>query len=122
MAQALRKRVANICTRLPGAESSDPWGGGHEAWKVGDKMFACFGAVEEGVSVKCADIETATMLQETGVAERAPYFHKSWVRLPESVDTDELNHRLQQSYKIIFSKLPAKTRKALASQEAGGEC
>lgn len=28
------------------------WGGGHDAWKVGGKMFACIGAVMPGVSVK----------------------------------------------------------------------
>jgi predicted DNA-binding protein (MmcQ/YjbR family) len=48
------------CARLPGAEVSDPWGGGHDAWKVGGKLFALVGATEDhGVSVKCPDVETA---------------------------------------------------------------
>ena len=46
-----RKLVNAICRTFPGAEVSDPWGG-HDAWKVGGKMFACIGAVTPGVSVK----------------------------------------------------------------------
>ena len=28
----LRQRLDTICEQLPGAEKSDPWGGGHDAW------------------------------------------------------------------------------------------
>ena len=30
-----RDTVNAICETFPGAELSDPWGGGHDAWKVG---------------------------------------------------------------------------------------
>ena len=69
-----RDRVNEICRAFPGAEVSDPWGGGHDAWKVGGKMFACIGAVTPGVSVKTDSIETAEMLIEFGVGRKAPYF------------------------------------------------
>ena len=113
MSDDFRARVASICNPLPGAEVSDPWGGGHDAWKVGGKMFACIGAVTPGVAVKCPDIETAEMLKSVGVAQHAPYFHKSWVLLPEDADGDELFGRIVQSYDIVRAKLPAKIRKAL---------
>lgn len=71
-----RKSVEAICAGFPGAEKSDPWGGGHDAWKVGGKMFACIGAVDPGISVKTPDIETAEMLIEAGVGIKAPYFQK----------------------------------------------
>ena len=74
--------VNTFCATLPGAEVSDPWGGGHDCWKVGGKMFAVTGAIDKGVSVKTPDAETAEMLIESGIAERAPYMHRSWVRLP----------------------------------------
>lgn len=77
-----RKAVHAICKAFPGAEVSDPWGGGHDAWKVGGKMFACVGAVMPGVSVKADSIETAEVLIAAGVATKAPYFHRSWVNLP----------------------------------------
>lgn len=109
----LRDRLADLCTTLPGAGVSDPWGGGHDAWKVGGKMFACIGAITPGVSVKCPDIETATMLIEAGVGKKAPYFHRSWILLGEDVSDDDLLHRVQVSYDTIVSKLPRKTREAL---------
>jgi predicted DNA-binding protein (MmcQ/YjbR family) len=77
-----RKLVNAICRTFPGAEVSDPWGGGHDAWKVGGKMFACIGAVMPGVSVKTDSVETAQMLIDAGVGVKAPYFHQSWVNLP----------------------------------------
>lgn len=119
MSDAFRNRVSVICRKLPGAEVSDPWGGGHDAWKVGGKMFACIGAVSEGVSVKCADIETAEMLKNVGVAVDAPYFHKSWVRLLEGTDDGELNGRIVASYDLIRAKLPAGARRELGSRAGG---
>ncbi len=50
MSDPFRTAVAAICRRLPGAEVSDPWGGGHDAWKVGGKMFACIGTVAQGTA------------------------------------------------------------------------
>ena len=109
-----RDIVNAFCATLPGAEVSDPWGGGHDAWKVGGKMFACTGAVTPGVSVKTADVETAEMLIAAGIAVKAPYFHRSWVNLPWGVPQDELHHRLANSYRIIRSALPKRVQSALA--------
>ena len=112
-----RSRVNDICAPFPGAEKSDPWGGGHDAWKVGGKMFACIGAVQPGVAVKTPDIETAEMLIEAGVGVRAPYFHKSWLLLPEDGDADELKHRLEASYDIVRSGLTKKLQASLPPRE-----
>ncbi len=114
---AFRADVAAICQALPGAEVSDPWGGGHDAWKVGGKMFACIGAVAEGVSVKCDSVETADMLKEAGVALHAPYFHRSWVRVLEDADPGELSHRIRVSYDLVRAKLPVAVRRGLAAPE-----
>jgi predicted DNA-binding protein (MmcQ/YjbR family) len=117
MNDAFRRRVADICLNLPGAEVSDPWGGGHDAWKVGGKMFALIGAVAPGVAVKCRDVETAEMLKEAGAAETAKYLHRSWVRLPEKAPAQELRDRITLSYDLIRAGLPASVRKELASRE-----
>jgi len=109
-----RDAVNAFCADLPGAEWSDPWGGGHDAWKVGGKMFACIGTANDGVSVKTPDIETASLLIEAGRAERAPYFHRSWVRLPwNHVPRDEYEDRLRNSYEIVRSGLSKKVQAAL---------
>ncbi len=108
-----RARVDAICATLPGAEKSDPFGGGHDAWKVCDKMFACIGAVAPGISVKTPDIETAQMLIEAGVGIKAPYFHQSWVNIGEETSNDDLRHRIETAYSIIRSKLTKKLQATL---------
>lgn len=109
----IRTLTRTICETLPGAEVSDPWGGGHDAWKVGGKMFACIGAIQKGVAVKTDGVEVAEMLIDAGVGERAPYFHRSWVLLPEGTAEDELRHRLLRSYDLIRGALPKKAQAAL---------
>jgi predicted DNA-binding protein (MmcQ/YjbR family) len=110
-----REATNRIAASLPGTEVSDPWGGGHDAWKVGGKMFACVGAMREGVNVKTDSIETAEMLIDAGVGERAKYFHRSWVYLPEDTAEAELQHRIEVSYRIVRAGLPKKVQAGLAA-------
>jgi predicted DNA-binding protein (MmcQ/YjbR family) len=113
MAGMSRDLVNSICRGFPGAEVSDPWGGGHDAWKVGGRMFACIGAVMPGVSVKTDSIDTAEMLIAAGVGVKAPYLHRSWINLPWGTPEDELRHRLTQSYRLVRSGLPKKVQAGL---------
>jgi predicted DNA-binding protein (MmcQ/YjbR family) len=108
-----RQRVNAICRTFPGATVSDPWGGGHDAWKVGGKMFACIGAETPGVSVKTDSIETAEMLIDAGVGVKAPYFHRSWINLPWGTSEDELRYRLATSYTLVRSALTKKAQAEL---------
>ena len=108
-----RARVNRICAGFPGAQVSDPWGGGHDAWKIGGKMFASVGAIETGVSVKTDSVETAERLIDMGIGTRAKYFHRSWLHLPEDAADDELLHRLRQSYIIVRDALPKKVQASL---------
>ena len=57
------------------------------------------------------------MLIEAGIGVKAPYFHRSWVLLPEDVAAEELRHRLQVSYDIVRSGLTKKAQAALPSRE-----
>lgn len=108
-----RATVNAICAALPGAEVSDPWGGGHDCWKVGGKMFAVTGAITPAVSVKTDGVDTAEMLIDAGVAQRAPYFHRSWVALPLDAPEEELRHRIVASYRLIRAALPKKVQAGL---------
>lgn len=116
--KSFRRALDRICKTLPGAEASDPWGGGHDAWKVGGKMFASIGATQPGVAVKTPDIETAQMLMDANIGQKAPYFHKSWVLLPVDVDADELQHRVIASYDIVRSGLTKKIQATLPDRPA----
>jgi len=108
-----RATVNAICAALPGAEVSDPWGGGHDAWKVGGKMFATIGAINPGVSVKTSSIDTAQMLIVAGIGTRAPYFHRSWIHLAFDLDEDELRHRIDTSYGLVRASLTKKAQSSL---------
>jgi predicted DNA-binding protein (MmcQ/YjbR family) len=99
------------CAGLAGAECSNPWGGGHDAWKVGGRIFALIGAQGRGVSLKTPDIESAQWLIASGAAERAPYLHRSWVLVPwGAMDEMELKARITRSHAIVTSGLPRKLR------------
>lgn len=107
-----RKIVDEICAEFRGATLSDPTQE-LDSWKVGGKMFACFGDRIDGVCLKTDSVETATMLIDAGAATKAPYFHKSWVLVSFDSDVDELRHRISVSYEIISKALPKKIRDAL---------
>jgi len=112
-----RDLINKICAEFPGAEVSDPWEDGHDAWKVGGKMFACIGAATAGVSLKTESTETAEMLIDAGIGTKAPYFHRSWILLPLDTPDDEMRYRLAQSYKLIRSNLTKKLQVTLAPYE-----
>jgi predicted DNA-binding protein (MmcQ/YjbR family) len=110
-----RELVNSYCSTLTGANLSDPWGGGHDAWKVGGKLFAVIGNTQNGVSLKCVDVETAEILIEMAGAMRAPYFHRSWVFVPwGAMPDEELQARLSASYDIIRKSLPKKLQASLS--------
>ena len=108
-----RATVNAICSAFAGAVVSDPWGDGHDAWKIAGKMFACMGAREEGVAVKTDSIETAEMLIEAGVGRRARYFHRSWINLSWDLPEDQLRKRLAVSYRIVRCGLPKRIQAEL---------
>lgn len=108
-----RARVNQICATFPGAEVSEPWGEGLDAWKVAGKMFAASGGIHGGLSVKTDSIETAQMLIDAGVGERARYFHRSWIHLPDGTDDGEIEHRLRMSYALVRAGLTRKVQAML---------
>jgi len=109
-----REFTDQICEALPGTEWADHRDGSHDTWKVGGKMFATIGLMNDGVSVKTPDIETAQFLIEMGRGIKAPYFHRSWVRIPWGhVPDDELRDRLLTSYQLVRDSLPKKVQAEL---------
>lgn len=96
-----RATVNAICKTLPNAELTDPWGGGHDAWKIGGKMFASIGTMGGGVALKCASVDDALHLEDMFGWPKAPYFHRSWVSVPLDTHEDELRHRIEISYRTV---------------------
>jgi predicted DNA-binding protein (MmcQ/YjbR family) len=111
----MREDVDKICAALPGAYYVSHQDGGLDAWKVGDKMFACIGQTGDGVSVKCADVQTAHFLIEIGAATKARYFHRSWVRVPfDGKGPQEMQERIHTSYGLIRASLTKRVQAELA--------
>lgn len=78
-------------------------------------MFAVIAALLPTVAVKTDGIETAEMLIDAGLAQRAAYMHRSWVALPLDAAADELRHRIHESYRLIRGKLPRKLQAGLGA-------
>ena len=113
-----RDAVNAHCAALPGAEKSDPWGDGHDCWKVGGKMFAVMGVAKDGVTLKCPDTDVAAMLIDVGRAERAPYLPRGgWVLVRwGGMDADELSERLTTSYLTVRRSLTKRAQAALGPE------
>jgi predicted DNA-binding protein (MmcQ/YjbR family) len=107
--------VDTLCETLPGSTRSLIADGELPSWKVGGKMYACYGHGYDGISLKTASADDAALLIEMERAIRAPYFHKSWVRLPWGlVDNDDMAGQILNSYKIIRAGLPRKLQATFA--------
>ncbi len=110
-----RAHVREICEALPGATLEHSFGPDHDVWKIGGKMFAIIGAMNDGVSLKCKDPETAAFLIDLNIARPAPYLKRGgWVQIPwEGFDPSETTLRLRQSYQTVRASLPKKVQAAL---------
>jgi len=117
-----REEFDQLCSEQPGVILSGP--GELDAWKVGGKMFACFGRQEDRAgntetgAVKCPDVEMAEMLIDAGAARKAPYFPLPWVLLTfADLTTDEARRRIEVSYDLIRASLTKKAQAALPKRE-----
>ncbi len=110
-----RDAVRTICERFPGATLEHSFGPDHDVWKIGGKMFASIGAMNDGVSLKCVDAETAAFLIDLKIARPAPYLKRGgWVQIQwEAFDPSEAAMRLRQSYDVVRGTLPKKVQAAL---------
>jgi predicted DNA-binding protein (MmcQ/YjbR family) len=107
------KEFETLAAALPGTDLSQPFGPGTQVWKVGGKMFAAYGDIAEGVTLKCRDVETAAMLMEVGAAQKARYLTRGgWVRFGWGDET--LPDRLRDSYDAVAKGLTKAQRAALA--------
>ncbi len=107
--------VDRICKSLPGAVWEDEQDGAIPSWKIGGKMFACLGHLRDGVSVKTASVEDATLLIDMGIARKAKYFHPSWVRISLDLPEAELQNRIEVSYQIVLGSFSKKKQAQLTN-------
>ena len=108
----------DYCLAKPGAWQDEPWEGDVVA-KVGDKIFAFLGSVENqtAIGLKCGDRESADLLVERyrGAASKMAYIGKhGWntFQLDGTIPPDEIQDLIDTSYRLIVAKLPKSKRPA----------
>ena len=109
-----RQGVGKVCLALPATTLDHPFGGDHDAYKVGGKMFCMVGG-SGSISFKVSDI-AYEVLTESGYARPAPYMARNrWVNLAQIDDwaDDELAEHLAIAHGIVAAKLTKKVQAAL---------
>lgn len=110
--------MAAYCLAKPGAWPDNPWGHKHPVIKVGEgeraKIFAFLGA--GGVGVKGGPNREAAdewLDRHPGGASVMAYIGRSgWNDLAWSIPDDELLEAVDESYRLVVTKLPVKHRPA----------
>jgi predicted DNA-binding protein (MmcQ/YjbR family) len=99
-------KVRQICLALPDTKETITWGKPH--FRVGDKIFAGYGAEDGRTSIGCKlEMQHAAALVKLPGFAKAPYVgHKGWVSIDPAVasDWDHLRELIHESYRLIAPK------------------
>ena len=107
--------LRRCCLGKPGAVEDFPFGEQVSVFKVAGKMFALsdLDGHPLEVSLKC-DPDLADALRSQHPAIRAGYHlnkrHWNTVTLDDSIDDDEIENMIQDSYDLVAAKLPRAQR------------
>ena len=110
--------LRELCLSFPGATEQIQWGS-DLLFKVGGKMFAATPLEPAPVclSFKASPEHFAELTERPSVIP-APYLARAqWVALQtrDALPAEELARLLRESYDLVLTKLPKKTRDALSS-------
>jgi predicted DNA-binding protein (MmcQ/YjbR family) len=113
--------IRQICLALPHATEIVQWGS-DLVFKVAGKMFAVMPTEVAPVqlSFKCTPENFVELCERPGVIP-APYMARAqWVALEQlaAIPDGELGELLAESHRLVWEKLPKKTREQLASAPA----
>ena len=108
--------IQNICKKFPSVTEDVKWGN-DLVFSVGGKMFCVVGLDQSPTtaSFKVKDEEFDSMCERQGF-KPAPYVARyKWVFIDDirKMNKKEWKHFLEQSYKLVKDKLPAKVKKEL---------
>lgn len=106
-------KLRTLCMSMPGATEGLKWED-HICFMVTDKMF-CITSEHGGASLKVSPEDFETLTERDGIIP-APYMARNmWIYIDKfsALKPKEWEHYVQQSYRIIRSKLPKKVQAAL---------
>ena len=111
------EQLRKFCLAFPGATEDVKWGA-DLCFSVGGKMFTVTAAdsSDAGVSLKTTPEKFAELTERQGIrpAHYVARYHWITIEDPKAVTQSEMKNLIRESYKMVFDKLPAKTRNALA--------
>lgn len=107
-----------LCARFPGAWPDNPWDHEHPVFKVGPgergKIFALLGAQTVGVKAGATRVVADEWLHRyPDDASVMAYIGRSgWndLKLAGAISDDELVEAVEESYRLVVSRLPKKDR------------
>lgn len=111
--------IRRFCLSLPHATEDIQWG--HNLlFRVGGKMFAIIDLdplTPNRLSFKCTPEQYAELIEREDIVP-APYLARyHWVMLehPDVLSSSELKRLIENSYRLVFDRLPRKVKAQLQS-------
>lgn len=110
------EELQKLCNKFKGVTEDIKWED-HLCFNVGEKMFLVTSpdSVPVSASFKVSDEEFEELSQKTGFIP-APYLARyKWVHLDDikRLSKKQWEHYAEQSYQLIASRLPSKTKKQI---------
>ena len=111
------EQLRKFCLAFPGATEDVKWGA-DLCFSVGGKMFTVTAAdsSDAGVSLKTTPEKFAELTERQGIrpAHYVARYHWITIEDPQAVTQAEMKDLIRESYQMVFDKLPAKAKKAIA--------
>jgi predicted DNA-binding protein (MmcQ/YjbR family) len=112
------EQLRKYCLSMPGTTEDIKWGA-DLCFCVGAKMF-CVTAADSsagGISIKCTPEKFEELIEREGIDPAAYVGRYKWVHIHDlnTVTADELKDLIEQSYQLVFDKLPPKVKKTIAA-------
>jgi predicted DNA-binding protein (MmcQ/YjbR family) len=89
-------------------------------FKIGGKMFAVTGLEpgQTGLSLKCTPEKFAELTELPGITPSKYLARAHWVSIKSAdvLPREELKRLIQESYRLVFEKLPRKAQASLQSR------
>ena len=112
MEDPILPEVRRLCLGFPEATEQETWG--HPTFRIGRKLFATYGRVEQpdGEAVSTMTMKAAAGEQDSLLAEGHPFFYpnyvgsKGWIGVLVDDDTDwtEIAELVEDSFRLIAPK------------------
>ena len=111
------EQLRKFCLEFPGATEDVKWGA-DLCFSVGGKMFTVTSpdSSDAGVSLKTTPEKFAELTERQGIrpAHYVARYHWITIEDPKAVTQAEMKDLIRESYQMVFDKLPAKAKKAIA--------